>query len=171
MPLANFPFPPSVHIEFQTPPPSDPQQAAAVTTDRDVQLAFYYAQYTQGKDTRYEHYFAPRTTTLQLQIQRAVLPYATDHKSVRGTLRFYNTTVQPVASAPQELTVSNCIDDSQFPDVDGQSGKPVAGSPSPPPSSYTLESDTFKPLGGGNWGLIGFTTSVYPQGNSKECQS
>jgi predicted small lipoprotein YifL len=165
--LAKFPFPPDVHVEFQSPVPADPQQAAVVTTDRDFQLAFYYAQYSQGKDQRFNGYIAPIATALARVVQSNVAPYAVDHKSIRGTLRIYDTTVTPVPGAPQNLTVTNCVDDSQLPDIDTRTGKPI---PDPSAPSYTLESDAFKPMGGGKWGLIAISTSVYPQGNSKECK-
>ena len=167
--LANFPFPPDIHIDFQSALPADPQQAAAVTTDRDFQLAFYYAQYTQGKDRRYEQYLAPGTTPLLIEVQSNVTPYATDHKSIRGTLRLYDTTVQPVQGAPQALSVTQCVDDSKLPDVDARSGKVIPGSPRPS-AYYILESDTFKPLGSGRWGLAAIAITVYPQGNAKECK-
>jgi hypothetical protein len=167
--LAQFPFPPSVHVEFQSAPPADPQQAAAVTTDHDFQLAFYYAQYSQGKDTRFNNYIAPIAKELAMVVQSNVAPYAVDHKSITGTIRFYDSTVQRVPGAPQNLTVSNCVDDSKLPDVDAATGKPIGGQP-PPGHYYTFESDTVKPLGGGKWGLIAITASAYPEGNAKECK-
>lgn len=167
--LVHFPFPPDIHIEFQTPLPSDPQQAAVVTTDRNFQLAFYYAQYTQGKDTRFNNYIAPIATAVARVVQSNVAPYAVDHKTIRGTLRFYDTTVQPVPGAPHNMTVTSCVDDSKLPDINARTGRPIPGSP-PPSSYYTLESDAFKPMGAGKWGLIAITTQVYPQGNSRECK-
>jgi hypothetical protein len=165
--LAAFRFPPDIHIEFQSPLPADPQQAAAVTTDRNFQLAFYYAQYTQGKDQRFNGYIPPIAAALARVVQSNVAPYAADHKSIRGTLRFYDTSVSPVPGAPQNVTVTNCVDDSQLTDTDARTGKPI---PDPSAPGYTLENDAFKPIGGGKWGLIAISTSVYPQGNSKECK-
>lgn len=167
--LVHFPFPPDIHIEFQTPLPSDPQQAAVVTTDRNFQLAFYYAQYTQGKDRRFNEYIAPIARELAMVVQSNVAPYAVEHKTIRGTIRFYDTTVQPVPGAPQNLTVSQCVDSSKLPDIDARTGKRVPGQP-PPAHYHTLEGDTFKPVGGGKWLLIAVTSTYYPEGNAKECK-
>lgn len=164
-----FPFPADIHIEFQSAPPMDPRQSAVLATDRNFQLAFYYAQYTQGKDTRFNDYIAPIARAVAMSVQSNVAPYIVDHKTIRGTLRFYRTTVEPVDGAPQNMTVTNCVDDSRLPDINARTGERIVGSPAPS-SYYTLESDAFKPLGGGKWGLIAITTHVYPQGQSKECK-
>lgn len=166
---AKFPFPADIHIEFQSPLPADPRKSAVLATDRNFQLAFYYAQYTQGKDTRFNDYIAPIAKAVAMSVQSNVAPYIVDHKTIRGTLRFYHTTVTPVAGAPQNMTVTNCVDDSRLPDINARTGRRIVGSP-PPGSYYTLESDAFKPLGGGKWALIAITTNVYPQGRSKECK-
>lgn len=164
--LAGFRFPPDIHIEFQSPLPADPQQASVVATDRNFNLAFYYAQYSQGKDQRFNDYIPPVATALARVVQSNVVPYKVDHKSIRGTLRFYKTSVTPVPGAPQNRSVTSCVDYTHLTDTDARTGSPRRDPNQP---TYVLERDAFKPMGGGTWGLIGIFTNVYPDGNSKEC--
>jgi hypothetical protein len=166
--LASFPLPSSVHINFDTPLPLDPVQAKAVVTDEDFQLAYYYSLYSQGKDQRFAPYIASRTVLFSVQAD--VAQSAAKQESITGTVRFFNTTVQPTLGARGDLTVSSCGDDTQLLNTSGSTGQVVPDHTTPPDHHYFLQSDTYFPRNGGNWGLVAIALTYYPQGSAKECK-
>ena len=166
--LAHFPFPPDVHIEFQSPLPTDPQQAAAVITDRNFQLAWYYALYTVGKQVRFAPYISSRSELTHAEISLA--QGTSDHLSFTGTLRFFDTTVQPAAGIPADLAVTSCGDNSRLLNTEPGTRKVVPDTTTPPDQHYFLQRDTYAPAGNGKWGLVADKVSFYPDGNAKECK-
>lgn len=165
--LAHFPFPPSVHIEFQTPLPADPQEASVVVTDENFQLAYYYSLYSEGGNQHFAPYIA--SPTVLTAVQAAVAPNFADHERIRGTLRIFNTSVSGVAGAPSDLAVSFCGDNSQLVSTSARTGQVVPDS-APANDHYFSQTDSYLPEKGGKWGLAAISTSFYPKGPAKECK-
>jgi hypothetical protein len=165
--LARFPFPSSVHIEFQTPLPADQQDASVVVTDEDFQLAYYYSLYSEGGNQRFASYIASQT--VQTAVQASVAQNFTEHERIRGTLRIFDTTVSGVAGAPSDLAVSFCGDNSQLVSVSARTGQVVPDN-TPADHDYFRETDSYLPEKGGKWGLAAITVTFYPNGPAKECK-
>jgi hypothetical protein len=162
--LATFPFPSSVHITFETPLPSDPKQAAAVTTDEDYQLAYYYAIYSAGKDGHFESYVYSGARELLASASSSVFKYGAD--GFTGTIRFYNTAVQSATAS--DITVTSCVNNTQLLSTDRRTGKIIPGQGTSPGQHVFLESDTLAPVSG-SWKLVAIAVAYYPKGTAKEC--
>jgi hypothetical protein len=165
-PLARFPFPSDVHIEFQTPLPSDPQQAAAVRTDENFQLAYYYAVYSNGKDMSVLSYVSSSAPSVQTATTASVERNRAE--SFKGTTRFYQTAVAVPQGAPTNLTVTSCVNDAQMLSTDRKTGAVVPGQSTAPEKTVFLETDTLAPAGSG-WKIVATEPTFYPQGAAKEC--
>lgn len=165
--LARFPFPSSVHIEFQTPLPADPQEASVVVTDENFQLAYYYSLYSEGGNQHFASYIA--SPTVLTAVQAAVAPNFTGHERIRGTLRIFGTTVSGVTGAPSDLAVSFCGDNSQLVSVSARTGQVIPDS-TPADQHYFRQTDSYLPDKGGKWGLAAISTTFYPNGPAKECK-
>jgi len=166
--LASFPFPSNVHITFETPLPSDPKQAAAVITDEDFQLAYYYGLYSEGKDQRFAPYIGSQTVLLS--VQSAMAQNAVAHERISGKLRIFNTTVAPVPGASTNLMVSFCGDNTQLSSTSASTGQVIPDHTTPPDHHYFLQSDSYLPEKGGPWKLVAISVTFYPNGTAKECK-
>jgi hypothetical protein len=164
--VVHFPFPADVHIEFQTPLPADPQQAAAVVADDDYELAYLYAIYSDAKNMsvlKYVDRLVPATYT-------ATVVAVDNQKSTAftGTERIYDTTVQPTAGEPTELTVSSCVNSVALLSTNRSTGQIVPSQNSSPEQNVWLESDTLIPVSGA-WKVIATNHLYYPHGTAKGC--
>jgi hypothetical protein len=164
---ARFPFPADVHFEFDSPPPTDPDQAAAVIADEDFQLAYYYGIYSQGRDQHYRFYIAdPKVLA---SVQETLASEAAAHEGFTGTIRFYDTSVQPAPWAGEQ-TAANCVDSSRLLDTDIRTGRVLPARPGAAGRSLFLESDILAKRGG-YWRVVGTDVTYYPDGQAKECNS
>jgi hypothetical protein len=164
--LAHFPFPASIHFQFQTPLPSDSREAAAVRADQDFQLAYYYAVYSDGKDMSVLSYISSSAPSVQTATITGVDRNKAD--SFTGTTRFYDTTVSVPRGAPTNLTVTSCVDSARMFSTSRRTGAVIPGQSTAPDKTVFLESDTFAPVGG-TWKLVATFPVYYPQGAAKEC--
>ena len=164
--LAHFPFPPTVRVEFQTPLPTDPQDASVVVTDENFQQAYYYSLYSEGGNQHFAPYIA--SPTVLTAVQAAVAPNFAQHERIRGTLRIFNTSVSGVAGAPSDLAVTFCGDNSQLTSISAQTGQVVPDGSGK--THYFSQTDSYLPEKGGKWGLAAISTTFYPQGAAKECK-
>jgi hypothetical protein len=163
--LLRFPFPSDIHFEFDSPLPSSPPQAAAVIADENFQLAYYYGIYSQGTDLRYRAYIADQKVLAS--VEETLAGQAAVHEGFTGTIRFYNTTVQPAAWAG-ELVVASCVDSSRLFDTDIRTGRLRPARPGAAGRSHFLESDILAKRGG-HWRIVGTGVTYYPRGQAKEC--
>lgn len=163
--LAHFPFPADVHIEFQTPLPSDPQQAAAVVADENYWTADLYAFISDAKDMSVIKYIDRRATYLLTNTYRAVDNGTSD--TYVGTERFYDTTVQVDANDSAELDVTSCVSGAAMQAVNRSTGQVVPGQNTPQKNYYQV-ADTLAQAGG-TWKLVESSCTFYPSGGAKEC--
>jgi hypothetical protein len=167
--LVHFPFPASVHIEFQTPPPASSPQRAVVLTDEDFQLAYYWSLYSEGGNQRFARYIA--SPTVLSAVQASVAQNFAEHERIRGTLRIYRTTVAQVAGAagaPSGLAVSFCGDNSQLASVSARTGA-VVPDQTPAVQHWFSQTDSYIARHG-SWVLASISTVFYPAGPAKECK-
>jgi hypothetical protein len=163
--LVHFPFPADVHFEFQTPLPADPQEAAAVVTDDDYQLAYFYAIYSDAKNMSVLNYVDSSAKS----VQTATFVSVDNNKSqsFTGTMRVYDTTVQPTPGGAGELTVSSCYNMTAWQATSRSTGQIIPESNAPDQNIY-VESDILT-LVGGNWKIIATSHVYYPHGAAKGC--
>lgn len=164
--LARFPFPSSVHIEFQTPLAADPQDASVTVTDENFQFAYYYSLYSEGGNQQFASYIA--SPTVLSAVQANVAQNFARHERIRGTLRIFDTSVTQVDGAPSDLAVSFCGDNSQLASISAQTGTVVPDS-TPANDHYFSQTDSYLPRNG-KWALIAIATTFYPNGPAKECK-
>jgi hypothetical protein len=163
--LAHFPFPANVHYDFQTPLPSDPQQAGAVVADDDFLLGWNYAIYSDGKDMRVLDYV---DTAIPIMVS-STYTGVQNNKSViyTGTTRYFDTTVQPTPNEPGVLTVSSCVNTTAVSATSRSTGQVINESNSPEQNVY-LESDLLTQVKG-SWKVSGTSHVYYPHGAAKGC--
>jgi hypothetical protein len=174
-----------VHLEFQTPLPSDPVQAQVVKADQGFWLAFFQALYSHGRDLGYlsdiarahGHKVTRGGATLTTggsyglsQLADDVTSYRTKNHGIEGTVIFSDTTIAPDPTFPGEWEVSSCVNESQLPDTTG-SGQvlPDTGSQG---QYYYYQTDVLSKGSGGRWLLADWNlVDQYPAGKALQCMS
>jgi hypothetical protein len=164
--LAHFAFPADVHFNFQTPLPADPQQAAAVVADDDYQLAYFYAIYSDAKDMSVLKYVDSLAKSVQTGTFTSV--ESAKAQSFTGTMRVYDTTVQPTPGGGSEVTVSSCYNSTALHSTNRSTGQIVPGQSNAPDQNVYLESDVLIPVGG-SWKIAATSHVYYPHGAAKGC--
>ena len=165
----HFPFPASVHIDFQTPLPADQQQRSVMVTDENFQLAYYWSLYSQGGDQHFARYIA--SPTVLSAVQASVAQNFAQHERIRGTLRIYRTTVSPVAASPGTpggQAVTFCGDNSRLASVSARTGA-VVPDHTPAAHHWFSQTDSYITRHGA-WALASVSTAFYPTGPARECQ-
>ncbi len=165
--LVHFPFPSSVHIDFQTPPPSDRQEESVVITDENFQSAYYYSLYSEGGNQHFAPYIASRSVLTSVEAN--VAQNFAQHERIRGTLRIFNTSVTQVAGAPNDLAVTFCGDNSKLVSISAKTGQAVPDAVSPDDHFFS-QTDSYMPVKNGKWGLVATRTTFYPNGQARECK-
>jgi hypothetical protein len=167
--LVHFPFPASVHIEFQTAAPADQQERSVVLTDENFQLAYYWSLYSEGGNQHFARYIA--SPIVLSTVQASVAQNLAQHERIRGTLRIYRTTVTPVAASsgsPGGQAVTFCGDNSQLASVSARSGAVVPDS-TPAAHHWFSQTDSYIAQHG-TWALASISTTFYPSGPAQDCK-
>jgi hypothetical protein len=167
--LVHFPFPASVHIEFQTAAPADQQERSVVLTDENFQLAYYWSLYSEGGNQHFARYIA--SPTVLSAVQASVAQNFAQHERIRGTLRIYRTAVTPVAASsgsPGGLAVTFCGDNSQLASVSARTGAVVPDS-TPAARHWFSQTDSYVTQDGA-WALASISTTFYPTGPAQDCK-
>src|SRR5579875_717468 len=165
--LVHFPFPSSVHIEFQTPLPTDPQDESVVITDENFQSAYYYSLYSEGGNQHFAPYIA--SPSVLTSVQANVAQNFTGHERIRGTLRIFDTSVSQVTGSAKDMAVTFCGDNSRLASVSAQTGRVVPDN-TPANDHFFSQTDSYMPTRGGKWGLVAISTTFYPNGQARECK-
>lgn len=159
------PFPGRLTFEFDA-LPADPRQAALVTTDRQWQYAYYDAIYTRNVNGSYTSYLGNSSSRQSIMADVALA--VADHRGYAGTVRYFGTTVTPVAGFPGELSVNYCVDEAGMHRTDIRTGRVT--SPTSPP--YYVEHDWFARDSRGAWQVVGTQVIPYhPESPPQECGS
>ncbi len=89
-------------VDYKT---ADKAQRPAVIAEGDFLLAYFYADYTGGRDTRWESYVAPSARGVLAQ-DLAVPDVTTE--SFTGTIRVWRMSALPASGG--SIQVSECVD-------------------------------------------------------------
>jgi hypothetical protein len=158
-----------VRIEFQTPPPTDPERRPVVITDENFQLAYYWSLYSEGGNQQFARYIA--SPTVLSAVQASVAQNFAQHERIRGTLRIFGTSVSPVAAgagSPGGLAVTFCGDNSHLASVSARTGAVIPGS-TPAGHHWFSQTDSYISRNG-TWALASISTTFYPAGAAKACK-
>jgi hypothetical protein len=160
------PFPGKVSFEFDA-LPSDPDQAAVVTRDRDFLLSYYDAIYTKGQSKAYESYISNNGALKS--VQASVTQHVDAGQGFAGADKHFDTTVTPTPYYPGEENVNYCVDEAGLRYTNIKTGQAL-GNSSAPGQEYYLETDTFAKDAHTSWDLVGILVTPYPKGQARECK-
>jgi hypothetical protein len=163
--LTRPPFGQNVRVEMSGWLPAGSRRARAVVADKDFELAYLYAEYTGGKDTRWTAY-----------VSHAVLrDFAADlakpdvtTESFRGTVSYTHMRAFADPAHKGAIDVSGCYDNARSANTSITTGK-VIPDRTPADDHYFRYTDILAKGGTGNWRVIGNYPAVYyPQ--ARECK-
>jgi hypothetical protein len=173
--LQRFPLPANLRVVFETPLPTDQRLAAAVRTDENYQLAYYYSLYTKGKDTSYARYASVLPPagesrsgalvgiSLFAFTKRDIARQVARHETRTGTIRFFGARI--AHDFGRSIDFRYCVDESQLPYADTRTGHLT-----PSPHPYYLEDDAVGEQAGTIW-QVTYTYAYYPPNQlAEECR-
>lgn len=159
------PFGKNVHIEMTSWLPTDTDQARAVNTDKNYELAFLYAEYKGGQDQSWENYVSP---VMKTGVQQSLQATDVTTESFTGTIKYFDMSVIPDPLVKGDLDVSACFDNAGSSNTDLTTGKVIPDTSSPN-SHYARISDELRKNSTGQWQVVSSLPAVYyPQ--AKQCK-
>ncbi len=159
------PFGKNVHIDMTSWLPTDTDQAQAVNTDKNYELAFLYAEYRGGQDQSWENYVSP---VMKTGVQQSLQATDVTTESFNGTIKYFDMSVIPDPLVKGDLDVSTCFDNAGSSNTDITTGKVVPDTSSPN-SHYVRISDELRKNSTGQWQVVSSLPAVYyPQ--AKQCK-
>ena len=159
------PFGKNVHIDMTSWLPTDTDQAQAVNTDKNYELAFLYAEYRGGQDQSWENYVSP---VMKTGVQHSLQATDVTTESFNGTIKYFDMSVIPDPLVKGDLDVSTCFDNAGSSNTDITTGKVVPDTSSPN-SHYVRISDELRKNSTGQWQVVSSLPAVYyPQ--AKQCK-
>jgi len=178
-------FAAAVHVEFQTPLPSQPAQAQAVRGDQAFWVAFFRTLYSHGRNLGYLSDVAKAHGQTVTQggatlttggsyglsyLANDVANYRAKDHGITGTVVFSDTTVAPDPADPGDWDVSSCVNESQLPDT-GSTGQ-VLPSTESQSQEYYYQTDLLTRGSGGRWLVADWDlVAQYPEGKAEQCMS
>ena len=159
------PFGKNVHIEMTSWLPTDKDQARAVNTDKNYELAFLYAEYRGGQDQSWENYVGP---VMKSGVRQSLQATDVTTESFTGTIKYFDMSVIPDPLVKGDLDVSTCFDNAGSSNTDITTGKVIPDTSSPN-SHYVRISDELRKNSAGQWQVVSSLPAVYyPQ--AKQCK-
>jgi hypothetical protein len=153
------PFGHNVKVEMTSWRPGNATQAAAVSVDKDYELAFLYAEYRSGQDDSWENYVGPE---MQTEVQATLQASDVTTESFTGTVKYFDMSVIPDPLVKGDLDVSACFDNAGASNTNATTGKVIPATSSPD-SDYVLVTNELRDESG-QWEVISGLPSVsYPQ--------
>jgi hypothetical protein len=163
-PLAMPPFGSNVTIGYSHRERRGGPRAAALTADGDFELAYLYAQYTGGRDTRWTAYASRQAAA---QFRSALNKPSVTQQSFRGAVRYFAIRAFPDSDTRGAFDVTGCFDDAGATSTDLQTGQALPDTA--PPNSHYFRYTDIVARRGGRWVVVGNGTALYyPQ--AKECK-
>jgi hypothetical protein len=159
------PFGSNVHIDMPHYSPAKSQHDAVIA-EEDFLLAYDYAFYVGGRDSRWESYVVPseRSGIVAQLASRKVR-----NESFTGTIKVWR--MSSVPSAGGSVAVSECVNNAAAKDTDYSTGKVLpASKQGPPDQNYFLETDVLAKRHG-RWQIIRIEQAIfYPDVMAVECK-
>jgi hypothetical protein len=150
--LAWPPFGADVHVVMPSWLPGPAAQDQAVITAKDFLLAYLYADYTGGQDSRWTSYVSG--SVLSGLRDTLDTPDITT-ESFKGTITFSHMRAYPDPTMQGDIDVAECFDNAQSKNTSLATGKVVPDN-TPADQHYYLNTDVLAQTGG--WHVV----SVYP---------
>jgi hypothetical protein len=159
------PFGKNVHIDMTSWLPADTDQAQAVNTDKNYELAFLYAEYRGGQDQSWENYVS---AVMKTGVQQSLQASDVTTESFTGTIKYFDMSAIPDPLVKGDLDVSACFDNAGSSNTDITTGKVIPDTSSPD-SHYVRISDELRKNTTGQWQVVSSLPAVYyPQ--AKQCK-
>ena len=159
------PFGKNVHIEMTSWLPTDTDQAQAVNTDKNYELAFLYAEYRGGQDQSWENYVSP---VMKTGVQQSLQATDVTTESFTGTIKYFDMSAIPDPLVKGDIDVSACFDNAGSSNTDITTGKVIQDTSSPD-AHYVRISDELRKNSAGQWQVASSLPAVYyPQ--AKQCK-
>ena len=159
------PFGKNVHIEMTSWLPTDTDQAQAVNTDKNYELAFLYAEYRGGQDQNWENYVSP---VMKTGVQQSLQATDVTTESFTGTIKYFDMSAIPDPLVKGDIDVSACFDNAGSSNTDITTGKVIPDTSSPD-AHYVRISDELRKNSAGQWQVASSLPAVYyPQ--AKQCK-
>jgi hypothetical protein len=153
------PFGKNVKIEMTSWLPGNASQAAAVSVDKDYELAFLYAEYRSGQDNSWENYVG---SVMQTEVQATLQASDVTTESFTGTVKYFDMSVIPDPLVKGDLDVSACFDNAGASNTSAATGKVIPATSSSG-SAYVLVTNELREESG-QWQVVSGLPSVsYPQ--------
>lgn len=126
-------FPGGLSVQFSSPLPASGSHRAILAGYQNYVLALWAAVASHGSDTAYQQITSGNALTFAKREMR----YYSGNRTIRGTIRYFDTTVQRVYFG-HGAVVASCVDTSQFNTANAQTGA-VMGSVFPAKYAHYLE--------------------------------
>ena len=155
----------NVHIRMTSWLPSGANEAQAVLTDKDYELAYLYAEYTSGQDQSWTGYVSP---TMQTEVQTTLSQPSITGESFVGNIGFFDMTAVPDPTVRGDLDVSACFDNAQSSNTNPQTGKVISDTV-PASQHYYRYTDQLAKNSSGQWKVNSDLPPIYYP-RAKECK-
>jgi hypothetical protein len=151
------PFGHDVKVEMTSWVPADPDQAQAVNTDKNYELAYLYAEYRGGQDQAWENYVSP---AMESAVQESLQGKDVTTESFTGTIKYFDMSVIADPLIKGDLDVSACFDNAGSSNTDLTTGKVIPDTGSPD-SHYVKIGDELRRGSSGTWQVISSLPAIY----------
>jgi hypothetical protein len=155
--LARPPFGRNIRVQMSGWQPASPRQAGAVIADKDFELAYLYAEYTGGKDTRWTAYVSK---ALLRDFTADLAKPGVTTESFRGVISYTHLRAFADPAHKGAIDVSGCFDNARAVNTSITTGKVVPDG-TPADDHYLRYTDILAKGGTGSWRLIGNYPAVY----------
>lgn len=159
------PFGKNVHIEMTSWLPANADEAQAVITDKDYELAYLYAEYKGGQDQSWVNYVSP---AMQSAVRQALQAPDVTTESFVGTIRYFDMRVIQDPLVHGDLDVSSCFDNAGSSNTSLSTGAVLPDNGSPD-SHYVRITDELRKDAAGQWQVVSSLPAVYYP-RAEECK-
>jgi hypothetical protein len=159
------PFGSNTHVTMTSWLPKNSLWAAAVVVDKDYQLAYLYAEYRSGRDTRWKRYLGANLLP-EVAVNLSV-PSVTGESFI-GAIRYFDMTAYKDPVVPSFLDVAMCFDNAKSSNTSKSTGK-VLRDTTPADDHYYRMTDELKQDSAGKWQVVAEYPAVYYP-RAKECK-
>jgi hypothetical protein len=162
------PFGKNARIVMTSWVPASASEAPAVITAKNFLLAVLYADYTGGRDHRWQAY-AGSSRVLTGMTSTLAAPGVTT-ESFTGTIRIWHMSAVPGTYGKNTISVTECVDSARAQNTSLSTGKVLpASQQNPTDQNYYSNTDVLARNGSGQWTVISIPPTIYyPQ--ALECK-
>jgi hypothetical protein len=162
------PFGRNAHVVMTRWRPPRPADRSAVLAAKDFLLAVLYADYTGGRDSRWQQYVSSPSVRAGLTSSLAVPSVTTE--SFTGTVRFWRMHAVATKGRRRTVAVTECVDSARARNTDLKTGRVLPQRRQVPANqNYYSNTDVLARDAGGHWRVVSIPPDIYyPQ--AQECK-